>query len=103
MGGHANGARAAELTLEVLAEAFNEVPRPIFDPQGFLTLVLARAHDAVVELGDGLVLDEKPRALCASSRNQAPTGPTLATAAFIRSAAAKYSSGRATIATSNCC
>jgi serine/threonine protein phosphatase PrpC len=65
MGGHANGARAAEVTLEVLAEAFYEVPRPIFDPQGFLTLVLARAHDAVVELGDGLVLDEKPRATCA--------------------------------------
>jgi serine/threonine protein phosphatase PrpC len=65
MGGHANGARAAEITLEVLAEAFYEVPRPIFDPQGFLTLVLARAHDAVVELGDGLMLDEKPRATCA--------------------------------------
>ena len=65
MGGHANGAKAAEVTLEVLAEAFSEVPRPIFDPQGFLTLALARAHDAVVELGDGLVLDEKPRATCA--------------------------------------
>ncbi len=65
MGGHSHGARAAEVTLEVLEEAFTEVPRPIFDAQGFLTLALARAHDAVVELGDGLVLDEKPRATCA--------------------------------------
>lgn len=65
MGGHAKGARAAEVTLEVLEEAFFEVPRPVFDPQGFLLLVLARAHDAVVKLGDGLLLDEKPRATCA--------------------------------------
>jgi serine/threonine protein phosphatase PrpC len=65
MGGHSNGARAAEVTLEVLEAAFSEAPRPIFDPQGFLTLALARAHDAVVELGDGQILDEKPRATCA--------------------------------------
>jgi len=65
MGGHSHGARAAEVTLDVLEAAFSEAPRPIFDPQGFLTLALARAHDAVVELGDGLILDEKPRATCA--------------------------------------
>jgi PPM family protein phosphatase len=65
MGGHSDGARAAEVTLEVLERAFFEAPRPVFDPQGFLTLALARAHDAVVELGDGQLLDEKPRATCA--------------------------------------
>ena len=65
MGGHSQGARAAEVTLEVLERSFADAPRPIFDPQGFLTLTLARAHDRVVELGDGLVLDEKPRATCA--------------------------------------
>lgn len=65
MGGHAHGARAAEVTLEVLRSAFADAPQPIFDPQGFLTLTLARAHEAVVELGDGLILDEKPRATCA--------------------------------------
>ena len=65
MGGHSHGARAAEVTLEVLEDAFAQAPRPIFDPQGFLTLTLARAHDAVVELGDGLIFDEKPRATCA--------------------------------------
>jgi serine/threonine protein phosphatase PrpC len=65
MGGHSDGARAAEVTLEVLERAFFEAPQPVFDPQGFLTLALARAHDAVVELGDGQMLDEKPRATCA--------------------------------------
>ena len=38
---------------------------PVFDPQGFLTLSLARAHDRVVKLGEGVALDHKPRATCA--------------------------------------
>ena len=41
------------------------MPLPVFDPQGFLTLSLARAHDRVVKLGDGVALDHKPRATCA--------------------------------------
>ena len=65
MGGHADGARAAEVTLEVLEEAFFDVPRPVFDPQGFLSLALARAHDAVVALGNGRALSDCPRATCA--------------------------------------
>ena len=65
MGGHAHGARAAEVTVATLKEAFAETPLPVFDPQGFLTLALARAHDRVVKLGDGVALDHKPRATCA--------------------------------------
>jgi PPM family protein phosphatase len=65
MGGHAHGARAAEVTVATLKDAFGEVPQPVFDPQGFLTLSLARAHDRVVKLGDGVALDHKPRATCA--------------------------------------
>ena len=65
MGGHAHGARAAEVTVTTLKEAFAEVAQPVFDPQGFLTLSLARAHDRVVKLGDGVALDHKPRATCA--------------------------------------
>ena len=65
MGGHAHGARAAEVTVTTLKEAFAEVVQPVFDPQGFLTLALARAHDRVVKLGDGVALDHKPRATCA--------------------------------------
>jgi serine/threonine protein phosphatase PrpC len=65
MGGHAHGARAAEVTVATLKEAFAEMPLPVFDPQGFLTLSLARAHDRVVKLGEGVALDHKPRATCA--------------------------------------
>ena len=45
MGGHAHGARAAEVTVGTLKECFGELPTPLLDPQGFLTLALARAHD----------------------------------------------------------
>ena len=65
MGGHSEGARAAEVTVETIQAAFDESPRPIFDPQGFLTLALGRAHDAVVSLGEGHALDHRPRATCA--------------------------------------
>jgi serine/threonine protein phosphatase PrpC len=65
MGGHAHGARAAEATVTTLKECFAESPTPVFDPQGFLTLALARAHDRVVKLGEGVALDHKPRATCA--------------------------------------
>jgi serine/threonine protein phosphatase PrpC len=65
MGGHAHGARAAEVTVATLKESFAEAPPPVFDPQGFLTLSLARAHDRVVKLGEGVALDHKPRATCA--------------------------------------
>jgi serine/threonine protein phosphatase PrpC len=40
MGGHAHGARAAEVTVATLREAFAETALPVFDPQGFLTLSL---------------------------------------------------------------
>lgn len=65
MGGHAHGARAAEVTVNTLKEYFAEMSLPVFDPQGFLTLALARAHDRVVKLGEGVPLDHKPRATCA--------------------------------------
>ena len=44
MGGHANGARAAEVTQQVILEAFWHTPQPLFDPMGFLHLTLGRAH-----------------------------------------------------------
>ena len=65
MGGHADGARAAEITLRVLLEAFRQTPQPVFDPLGFLHLCLGKAHEAVVRLGLPLPLDKRPRATCA--------------------------------------
>jgi PPM family protein phosphatase len=65
MGGHAHGAKAAEITVATFKEWFTSAALPVFDPQGFLTLALARAHDRVVKLGDGVALEQKPRATCA--------------------------------------
>ena len=65
MGGHSNGAKAAETALTSLSASFWQTPQPIFDPLGFLHLALGRAHEDVVALGKTLPLDQRPRATCA--------------------------------------
>ena len=65
MGGHSNGARAAELVVDTLGERFTGIARPVFDPQGFLTMALADAHDRVVDMGEAQHVDQRPRATCA--------------------------------------
>ena len=65
MGGHSDGARAAETGLKVVQDLFMSTPLPIFDPQGFLYMALSRAHDEVVELGRDVAVDFRPRATCA--------------------------------------
>jgi len=65
MGGHAYGARAAEVGCKVMMELFKTEQKPLFDPMGFLHLALGRAHAAVVGIGAKLALDLRPRATCA--------------------------------------
>ena len=65
MGGHADGARAAEVAIRAMIAEFWDTSRPLFDPEGFLHLTVGRAHDAVVELGRGLPQEIRPRATCA--------------------------------------
>jgi len=65
MGGHAGGARAAEVAIRTMVAEFWEASRPLFDPDGFLHLTLGRAHEAVVALGEGLPPEIRPRATCA--------------------------------------
>lgn len=65
MGGHADGAHAAEIGRRVLVESFSAEDHPVFDPLGFLHLSLGRAHEAVVAAGRGIPLDQRPRATCA--------------------------------------
>jgi len=65
MGGHAEGARAAEVTQKTLLEAFWHTPHPLFDPLGFLHLTLGRAHEEVVRIGLHLPMEHRPRATCA--------------------------------------
>lgn len=65
MGGHADGARAAAVAVETIAESFRRAPQPVFDPQGFLHLTVGRAHANLVGLGGELRMDARPRATCA--------------------------------------
>ena len=65
MGGHSDGARAAETGLQIVQNMFMDSKLPIFDPQGFLYTALARAHDEVVSLGKEVAVDFRPRATCA--------------------------------------
>jgi serine/threonine protein phosphatase PrpC len=65
MGGHADGARAAEVTQQVVLDAFWHAPHPLFDPMGFLHMTLGRAHEEVVKLGAQLPIEHRPRATCA--------------------------------------
>ena len=65
MGGHSDGARAAETGLKVVQDCFMAATQPIFDPQGFLYQALAAAHDEVVRVGSDVAVDFRPRATCA--------------------------------------
>ncbi|MGI9224655.1 MAG: PP2C family protein-serine/threonine phosphatase [Woeseiaceae bacterium] len=65
MGGHSDGAIAAETGLKVVQDIFMASTLPIFDPQGLLYMALARAHDEVVGLGSEVAVDFRPRATCA--------------------------------------
>ncbi len=65
MGGHSDGARAAETGIQVVQDLFMASQLPILDPMGFLYMALSRAHDAVVALGTDLAVDFRPRATCA--------------------------------------
>ena len=65
MGGHSDGARAAETALKTVQDLFMASKLPVLDPQGFLYMALSKAHDEVVGLGTDLAVDFRPRATCA--------------------------------------
>jgi serine/threonine protein phosphatase PrpC len=65
MGGHSDGSRAADTALKSLLESFRQTSLPMFDPLGFLHMALSRAHDDVAKLGNGQIIDTRPRATTA--------------------------------------
>ena len=64
MGGHADGARAAEVASQTIGRSFEQLPHPVFDPQGFLHLAIGQAHQELVALGKELSVEVRPRATC---------------------------------------
>lgn len=65
MGGHSDGAKAAEVASQTIAQAFSRSAKPVFDPQGFLHLAIGRAHTNLVAIGAEQSMDSRPRATCA--------------------------------------
>ena len=65
MGGHADGAAAAEVGMNTVQDLFTSADLPLFDPQGFLYMALSQAHDEVVRVGRAVAVDFRPRATCA--------------------------------------
>lgn len=62
MGGHADGARAAELARRTLLSRFAALPHPLLDPLAFLHMALGAAHTEMVAIGLHLPLEQRPRA-----------------------------------------
>lgn len=62
MGGHADGAQAAELARRTVLARFAAVPQPLADPIAFLHLALGAAHADVVAIGLHMPLEQRPRA-----------------------------------------
>jgi len=62
MGGHADGARAAELARQTVLSRFNATPHPVLDPLAFMHMALGAAHTDMVTLGAQLPLEHRPRA-----------------------------------------
>jgi len=65
MGGHEGGAKAAEITINTLGQCFADAGERVLDPQGFLTSALTLSHERVVKLGEGIAVEQRPRATCA--------------------------------------
>jgi PPM family protein phosphatase len=62
MGGHADGARAAELGRKTLLARFTAAAQPLIDPLSFLHLTLGAAHTEMVAIGLSMPMEMRPRA-----------------------------------------
>ena len=62
MGGHSDGAAAAELARQVTLSRVAALPHPLLDPLGFLHITLGAAHAGMVAMGAQLPLEHRPRA-----------------------------------------
>jgi serine/threonine protein phosphatase PrpC len=66
MGGHSDGARAAEAAVATMLAEVSGASRPLLDPDGLLHVTIGRGHEAVAALGRGQPAEVRPRATCAA-------------------------------------
>ena len=62
MGGHADGARAAEIGRRTILARFAAAAQPLVDPLSFLHLTLGVAHAEMVAYGSHMPMELRPRA-----------------------------------------
>jgi serine/threonine protein phosphatase PrpC len=62
MGGHADGAIAAELSKRILLARFAATAHPVTDPMAFLHMTLGAAPTEMVNIGLHMALEHRPRA-----------------------------------------
>jgi serine/threonine protein phosphatase PrpC len=62
MGGHADGARAAETARTVVLSRLASQPQPLLDPLAFLHLSLGQAHADIAAFGAPMPIEHRPRA-----------------------------------------
>ncbi len=65
MGGHNEGARAAELARNTILEIYAAAEKPVYHPREFLVDCIEHAHHTLVELGKDQRIETRPRATCA--------------------------------------
>ena len=71
MGGHSDGAQAAEVAIEACLKTFNSTRHPINDTEGFLLHLVNKANEAVNNLGAHLPVELMPRTTLALALVQA--------------------------------
>lgn len=65
MGGHLHGEVAAQITVQLLAESFQQQAHPLLkDPYGFLEETMLNVHDAIGDYAMDHALLESPRTTC---------------------------------------
>jgi serine/threonine protein phosphatase PrpC len=62
MGGHSDGAKAAELARQTMLALFGSASHPLLDPLAFLHISIGAAHTEMVAIGMQLPMEHRPRA-----------------------------------------
>ena len=70
MGGHALGELAAQTAVDTIVREFEQEPFPIDDGREFLGRCIAKAQAAVVDLGESVQSEDRPRATPATCPRQ---------------------------------
>lgn len=68
MGGHSHGELAAQMTIKTYLQAFSEEAKPLVqDPEDFLSRVMRKAHDHIIQFAKDQKLPGSPGTTCVAA------------------------------------